>query len=235
MTSKNLDNTVKSTEKAATKGQSGTTHDGCLGFSNNGYRRIGFVEEVDGPSSEIVPDWPVTRHELLQLVKYWHKSALDNDYFMWRYGEWGSDWAALRCYGWRRVDQFEAVLGPEAVKKACEEVTAEFAADEDPEVWNLYVEGKAAPLIEEWLSPEELALRERPPWFIDNPEEILQAVPPEVYFSHAARTYADHLVFGRGALLGSLEGGDPPRRELSLNEYRDLVKQDAISMDYSQC
>lgn len=41
----------------------------------------GFVDEVNGPGAEEFPAFVPTRNELLQLVKYWAKIAVDIDYF----------------------------------------------------------------------------------------------------------------------------------------------------------
>jgi hypothetical protein len=75
-----------------------------------------------------------TTKDVIHLVKYWVKKAIDDDYFIF----WGQCFGSsdLRCidFDWQRVDEIAQILGKEetdkAVKKAYEEIAREFEHDD---------------------------------------------------------------------------------------------------------
>jgi hypothetical protein len=72
----------------------------------------------------------ITQRELIHLVKYWVRKAIDDRYFIF----WGQCFgnSDLRCidFDWQRVDEIAQILGEEetdkAVKKAYEETAHEY-------------------------------------------------------------------------------------------------------------
>jgi hypothetical protein len=78
----------------------------------------GFVDEVNGPGAEECSAFVPTRNELLQLVKYWAKIAIDIDYFWFCYEQSGSREIRLEPFAWRRINRIAALLGNEVVAKA---------------------------------------------------------------------------------------------------------------------
>ncbi len=84
---------------------------------------------VNGRGGEEIPDFVPTRDELLQLLNYWVKEALDYEYFD----------CLFIPYAWRRVDRIGELLGEERAKKAVEEAYAEFGKDKDQRDWEIFM------------------------------------------------------------------------------------------------
>ncbi len=84
---------------------------------------------VNGRGAEEIPDFVPTRDELLQLLNYWVKEALDYEYFD----------CLFIPYAWRRVDRIGELLGEERAKKAVEEAYAEFGKDKDQRDWEIFM------------------------------------------------------------------------------------------------
>ena len=74
----------------------------------------GSVDEVNGPGAAEIPDFVPTRHELLQLLNFWVKEALDYEYFEFLYAQTGSTELRLIPYAWRRVNRIGELLGEES-------------------------------------------------------------------------------------------------------------------------
>ena len=96
---------------------------------------IGCVDEVNGAGAVEVDGYVPTRHEVLQLVKYWYRRFLENrwDYFV--YGGEGSTEIRVNPFARRRIARAYAAIGKEAADQAIEE------AHED-----------TMRVIEEWLN-----------------------------------------------------------------------------------
>ena len=73
-----------------------------------------------------VPEFVATRHELLQLVKYWMREVLDTEYFCFCFETSGSREIRIVPFGYRRIARISEVIGKEAVDAAVEEVYKEF-------------------------------------------------------------------------------------------------------------
>ena len=50
-----------------------------------------WVDEVNGPGAAEVPEFVPTRHELFQLLKYWHEVSEGNNYVFFRTGMMRAD------------------------------------------------------------------------------------------------------------------------------------------------
>ncbi len=104
---------------------------------------IGSVEEVNGSGAAEIPDFVPTRHELLQLVNFWVKKALDYQYFDFLYAQTGSTELRLIPYAWRRINRIGELLGEERVKEAVEEAYAEFGKNQDQRYWEIFMHGSS--------------------------------------------------------------------------------------------
>jgi hypothetical protein len=116
-----------------------------------------YVDEVNGAGAEEVPQYVPTKHELLQLVKYWHGRVLDNDFFRFQYG--GSDSGEFRIArsAARRVRRAAAAIGQEAIDQALAKVREEFRAKvSDARLWDIYENGTE----EHWAAVREESWRE---------------------------------------------------------------------------
>ena len=75
-----------------------------------------------------------TQDELIHLVKYWVKKAIDDRYFIFWGQCFGSSDLRRIDFDWQRVDEIAQILGKEetdkAVKKAYEEIAHEFEHDD---------------------------------------------------------------------------------------------------------
>jgi len=104
---------------------------------------FGSVDEVNGPGSEEIPDFVPTRHELLQLLNFWVKEALDWEYFDFLFATSGSTEIRLIPFAWRRVNRIGELLGEERAKKAVEEAYAEFGKDRNQRDWEIFMHGSS--------------------------------------------------------------------------------------------
>ena len=78
---------------------------------------IGSVDEVNGAEAVEVPDFAPTRHELIQIVKYWAKKRLDNAWFFFLTSQTGSTEWRINLFAARRIYRIEEILGEDEVKK----------------------------------------------------------------------------------------------------------------------
>lgn len=112
-----------------------------LGAMHSGGLTIGYVEEVNGPGAEEVQGFLPTRHELMQLAKYWAKVEIDINYFYFCYQQTGSTEIRRGPFARRRVARIADVLGEEVVKKAVDDAYVEYGKDQDPRTWNTFLSG----------------------------------------------------------------------------------------------
>jgi hypothetical protein len=99
---------------------------------------IGQVDEVNGPGAEEVPFVP-TKHELIQLVKYWTKIAFDIEYFWFLYQQYGSSESRQRNFAWRRIGRIASAMGEADVKKVIDEISDELVKEN--EGWRVFLRG----------------------------------------------------------------------------------------------
>ncbi len=89
----------------------------------------GFVDEVNGLGAEEIRDFIPTRHELIQLVKYWAEVEIDLSYFMFVYNQTGSDWLRKTSFAGRRIGRIARLMGDDEVKKAIDELKAKLCKE----------------------------------------------------------------------------------------------------------
>jgi hypothetical protein len=110
---------------------------------------VGWVAEVNGPEAVEVSGFIPTKHELKEIVKYWHLRRLYNRFFYWfHYGQSGSTEWRISIYAQRRIARVEELLSEKDVEEAVSDAEGDFKdryriSDED---WNIYKNGSE----EEW-------------------------------------------------------------------------------------
>lgn len=112
-----------------------------LGISGNGRITIGYVSEVNGSDSGEVPDFVPTRHELVQLIKYWATVDLENEFYFFLYTQTGSNDSRRGAFARRRISRIATILGEEEVRKAIEEAGQEYSKKTDPRAWSIFKDG----------------------------------------------------------------------------------------------
>jgi len=124
----------------------------------NGRYVVGYVDEVNGPEAAEVAAYVPTRHEVVELVKYWYRRVLDNSWFFFVCGGTGSSEWRLKAFAGRRFDRAEAAIGKEAVDAAIQDAREEFRRDvvKDDRLWNIYEHGTE----EQWEAVRDELSRE---------------------------------------------------------------------------
>jgi hypothetical protein len=112
-----------------------------LGPMKAGPFLIGCVDEVNGQGAQEVSGYPLTRHELLILVRHWYEADLDNDIFCFLHQCSGSREIRIGPYASRRLARIKAILGEDAVQKVVDQVLAEMRKDLGAETWQIITEG----------------------------------------------------------------------------------------------
>jgi hypothetical protein len=112
-----------------------------LGQLRGGKIVIGHVDEVNGRDAQEVPGFVATRHELIQLAKYWTKRAVDIEYFWFCCEQVGSSDRRIRTFAWNRVDRIADLLGEDEVNQAVQQAIDEYGKEQDPKVWSIFRNG----------------------------------------------------------------------------------------------
>jgi hypothetical protein len=99
---------------------------------------IGYVDEVNGGGGEEMAFIP-TRHELLQLVKYWTEKAFNIEFDWFLYQQYGSSDLRKHHFAWRRVARIESAIGEAAVTRAVDEIADDLARK--GEGWRIFLRG----------------------------------------------------------------------------------------------
>jgi hypothetical protein len=102
---------------------------------------VGYISEVNGPDSAEVPDFVPTRHELIQLVKYWATLDLEDRFYFFLYDQASSSECRRMAFARRRISRIATVLGEGEVQKAVEEAEQEFGKKADPRAWAIFKDG----------------------------------------------------------------------------------------------
>lgn len=102
---------------------------------------IGYVDEVNGRGAEEIQGFLATRHELIQLAKYWTTKAIDIEYWWFLYEQVGTSETRSRAFAWRRVSRIEEIVGKEEVDGAVKEAYDEYGKRLDAKAWNIFLNG----------------------------------------------------------------------------------------------
>jgi len=101
-----------------------------------------YVDEVNGAGAAEVAGYIPTRHELVQLVKYWYGRLLDDEWFRFLYGGWDSREFRIGRFAPRRIRRAAAAIGQEEVDRAIKQVKDEFKANlNDTRLWEIFENG----------------------------------------------------------------------------------------------
>jgi hypothetical protein len=106
---------------------------------------IGYVEEVNGVGAKAVPEFIPTRHELLQLVKYWERIWLADRYDMYWSSQVGSTAIRRSTFARIRVNCIADVLGGDVVEAAIDKVWEDFGKTAHPRAWDHFRRGVPLP------------------------------------------------------------------------------------------
>src|ERR1035441_4094782 len=74
-----------------------------LGFHSKGRWTVGYVDEVNGPGAVEMPGVVATKHELIQLVKYWAEIRIDIRYVWFANQCVSSSETRLESFSGRRI------------------------------------------------------------------------------------------------------------------------------------
>jgi hypothetical protein len=99
------------------------------------------VSEVNGPDSAEMPEYVPTRHELLQLAKYWATLALDLQFDFFLYGQTGSSEYRRDAFAKRRIGRIAEILGREDIDKVIDQVYEEYGKKQDARAWTIFMTG----------------------------------------------------------------------------------------------
>jgi hypothetical protein len=114
-----------------------------LGFLDAGKFTIGWTGEVNGEGSLVTEGCSPTRHELVELAKYWHLVRLDLAYERFCYPDDGIGTGDHNRYVFaaRRLNRLEAVLGKEAADMALASAEKDFSKNIPSEAWAAFKNG----------------------------------------------------------------------------------------------
>jgi hypothetical protein len=101
---------------------------------------VGYVDEVNGLGAEEVQGFVPTRHELIELAKYWAKVDLEIAWSCFCSMGNGGREIRLGPFAWRRVERIAALLG-DVVYAAVDEVREDFGKSIDRREWNIFLNG----------------------------------------------------------------------------------------------
>ncbi len=108
---------------------------------------VGYVDEVNGPGATEVAGFVPTRHELIQLVKYWAGVRLHHRWSYFMYRVTGSTEYRQSVFAENRIARIAKLLGYNEVKKAVQEVYDEFGERSErlaPRLWQIFLHGDEA-------------------------------------------------------------------------------------------
>jgi hypothetical protein len=102
---------------------------------------IGHVDEVNGRGAEEIQGFVSTRHELIELAKYWAKKAIHIEYFWFLYAQSGSSDRRVRAFAWRRVSRIAEIVGKEEVDQVVEQAYGEYGKGRESRAWEVFLNG----------------------------------------------------------------------------------------------
>jgi hypothetical protein len=112
-----------------------------LGFYGNGRMTVGYVDDVNGPGAVEMPGVVATRHELVQLVKYWANVRIDIRFTWFANQSVSSSETRLEAFSGRRIARIAEVLGDNETSAAAQQSIAEYAKNIDPRIWDVFLNG----------------------------------------------------------------------------------------------
>jgi hypothetical protein len=119
---------------------------------------VGYVSEVNGSEAREVSEFVPTKHELIQITKYWIDRILDNDFFFFTYAQTGSTEWRINSYANRRINRAAEILSAQEFDELIADAERDFRdkykiSDED---WNIFRNGSQ----EDWQLHQNKVRRE---------------------------------------------------------------------------
>jgi hypothetical protein len=119
---------------------------------------VGHVPEVNGSEAFEVPEFVPTKHELIEIAKYWFQRRLDNRFWFFETAQTGSSEWRTNVYAVRRINRMAEIVPEQELDQAIEEVERDFKqerkiSDED---WDIFKNGTQ----EQWELYQERFWRE---------------------------------------------------------------------------
>jgi hypothetical protein len=102
---------------------------------------VGFVDMVVGKGGLEVPGFVATKHEILQLVRYWATEIIDLDFEFFLYGCVGSSEWRTREFAHRRLDRITNLIGEEEATTAWKQAEQAYSQRVDQRAWKIFMEG----------------------------------------------------------------------------------------------
>ena len=102
---------------------------------------VGYTEEIHGKGGEEIPEFVPTRHELIQLVRFWARQVAKTRWFMIMNNSVGSCDRREIAFAWARIDQIADYIDPNALSDAVTAVYEEFGKDKNPHLWKYFCTG----------------------------------------------------------------------------------------------
>ena len=129
---------------------------------------IGYVSEVNGPEACEVPEFVPTKHELIQIAKYWLHRRLDNSFFFFTYSQTGSSEWRVNIYAERRIDRAAEILTEEELNELIADAERDYKDKNGitDEVWNIFKNGSK----EERETYQDKVQQETAEWMKEPPE-----------------------------------------------------------------
>jgi len=112
---------------------------------------IGYVDEVNGTGAEEVDSFTPTRHELIQLAKYWENERLGICWFEFVTGQYGSTETRLKYFARDRIESIGDAIGEADICKALDEVDEKFRSEVGERLWQIFCRGDET----EWQAVRE--------------------------------------------------------------------------------
>ena len=129
-----------------------TDSEGLGAWGNKIAGTVGYVSEVNGSEAREVPEFVPTRHELIQIAKYWYLRQLDNDFYFFVFAQTGSSEWRENAYANRRINRIAEILPEQELNQAIEEVERDFKQDKISDAdWDIFKNGTQ----EQWKSFQE--------------------------------------------------------------------------------
>jgi len=112
---------------------------------------IGHVDEVNGSGAQEISDFLPTRHELLQVAKYWACEELETLWFEFLTGQTGSTESRVKAFAQQRIARIDAALGGNDVGTVVDVVYTDFGSRQDQRLWEIFCRGDRM----EWEAVQE--------------------------------------------------------------------------------
>jgi hypothetical protein len=116
------------------------------------------INEVNGSEACEVPQFVPTKHELIQIAKYWFQRLLNIQLWFFATGQSGSSEWREDFYAALRIDRIAEIVPEQELNQAIEEVDRDFKQDKkiSDEDWNIFKNGTQ----EQWKSFQDKLWRE---------------------------------------------------------------------------